>query len=267
MVPTLQKAIAFRQAELTAERLFRDLLERKLNEATPEAPVTPDQIERLIFWYKTKTREHRALLENDGRAFRMILARHRMASDAPANVTSDKDAFLATVGRMPRCASGGPCRRARLHRPSHHRRRAVLCPRRCLARHSRHASRGGDQAFVLAQKAHYATFTVLHETPAWQARPAILDAAKHLSPAHYPALVDFVRDQPWFRDRDGDGTERVVAVYLRHTRSAREFALRPSTQVPPVGDGASRKGRSPPSLTAPTCLPAVSARFHGPAGG
>jgi hypothetical protein len=248
MVPTLQKAIAFKQAELTAERLFRDLLERKLNEATPEAPVTPDQIERLIFWYKTKTREHRALLENDGRAFRMILARHRMASDAPANVTSDKDAFLATVGRMPDALLA-------VHVGGHDYivLRTIADEPYFVQEDVWRVTRGtphvvGTKPFVLAQKAHYATFTVLHETPAWQARPAILDAAKHLSPAHYPALVNFVRSQPWFRDRDGDGTERVVAVYLRHTQFGTRIRAASFDTSPSSGGWGFQKRKEPTVL-------------------
>jgi Fe-S cluster biosynthesis and repair protein YggX len=78
MVPTLKIALEVLQREREEERPFRDLLVHELTRkykvelSKAEADVGP-----LIRWWKTRNKTHRALLSDDQKAYRMMLAEYR----------------------------------------------------------------------------------------------------------------------------------------------------------------------------------------------
>ena len=219
MVPALQKAIQVKQEEAKKEEPFRKLLLRKLTEATPECPVSEDQLDRLIKWWKTKTREHRALLKDDGKAYRMILARHIEQDGNPAAV-SDLAAFKDALIRIPDALLA-----YRINGKDF----GVLRPggftNAYLTEETWRVTRGtahrvSVEEHVLAQKAHYEAYEVIQRSPQWDARPAVFSENKHLSPIHFPALVEWVKANPW---RSLDEQEKIISIYMRYSDDETTF--------------------------------------------
>ena len=249
MIPTLREAIAAIRKEKADEQPFRDLLLRKLSEATPNSPCTPEQLDRLILWYKTKTKEHRALLEDDGKAYRMIYDRH-VAQQAPDSMEEDQKAMLEAVARMPNAVYafhlGGRDYGVLLtiDEPGFYLREETWR----ITRKTAHLIERDTKPFVLAQKSHYQAFPSIYVSPAWLERPASFSGHKHLSPAHYPALLEFVKNQPWFiRNRDADaineGNESVVAVYVIPSPEKTRIIAASIEIDPSSGWGLSRKSK------------------------
>lgn len=74
MIPTLKKAIEVKRKEIDMEQPFKELLHQKLNEI---APCSMEQCRELISWWKHKTTNHRPLMADDQKAYRMILSRFK----------------------------------------------------------------------------------------------------------------------------------------------------------------------------------------------
>jgi hypothetical protein len=91
MVPALQKAVEVKRAETQAEQPFRDLLLKKLNEIAPCDEHTASQ---YIDWWKHKTVNHRPLLADDRKAYKMILSRFRNIT-ASRNPSHERDLLSA----------------------------------------------------------------------------------------------------------------------------------------------------------------------------
>lgn len=210
MVPALKKAIEVKNAEALAERPFRELLLAKLTEATPKNPATEDQVSRLIMWWKTKTREHRALLADDAKAYRMILARHKEQAKSPlkeSDVSAFKDALIRIPDALLAFHVGG--REFGVLRPGGFT-PAYLTEERWTVTDGT-AHRIGTEEHILAQKAHYEAYTVIQGSPRWDERKPIFSPAKHPSPAHFKALVEWVKANP---REDAGKTDLPVAIYV-----------------------------------------------------
>lgn len=74
MFPLLKKAIEMKHLEVKEEKPFKDLLMRKISEA--HGAASDASVQELISWWKLKNRTHRALLSDDAKAFRMIVAEY-----------------------------------------------------------------------------------------------------------------------------------------------------------------------------------------------
>jgi len=83
MFPLLQRAIQLKKEEKEAEAPFRDLLVREIVKAHSTAKTATEvrkqaesEIAGLIDWWKLKNKTHRALLSDDAKALRMIVAEY-----------------------------------------------------------------------------------------------------------------------------------------------------------------------------------------------
>ena len=101
MVPLLQVAIALKTEEKDKEAPFIDLLLRKINEAHPNDPCDQLKLERLIYWWKAKVKEHRALTSKDAKAYQMILGEYARQSEDPADRLASVELAKATIARIP----------------------------------------------------------------------------------------------------------------------------------------------------------------------
>lgn len=98
MFPLLKKAIEMKRLEEEEERPFKNLLMRKIAE-TYEVVVVEASVQELIAWWKLKNRTHRALLSDDAKAFRMIVAEYgrRLAQEASFD-RDEAERFAGHIG-------------------------------------------------------------------------------------------------------------------------------------------------------------------------
>lgn len=213
MIPCLKSALEVLEQESRDERPFRDLLLRKLEEAVPHNPCTPELLEKLIRWWKTKTKEHRALMADDSKAYRMIISRYTAQAENPMT-EEDRAAMLEAVARIPEAIFA-------FHRGGHD--FGVLCTlenspyflREETWRVTKGTAHQLSANVELVQKPEYEAYVGIYSTKAWSDRPAFFSPSKVLSPEHYSAVVDFVRSNLWF-DKDEDSKrkdERLAAIY------------------------------------------------------
>lgn len=236
MVPCLKSALAVMQEELSSEKPFRDLLLRKLEEAVPHNPCSQEQLEKLIRWWKTKTKEHRALLADDSKAFRMILSRYKAQAEKPMT-DQDRSAMLEMIGRMSDTVfayhTGG--REFGLLRA------IDLSPfflREEVWRVTDGAPHVVSGEVVLAQKPDYEAHVAIYSTKAWENRLSFYSPNKVLSPELYPAVVEFVRSNPWFlrNDEGNESDKRLLAIYAYSYENALEIRAT-SIEMDPTSSG------------------------------
>jgi hypothetical protein len=209
MVPCLKAAITFKKEETAAEAPFRELLQRMLTEAVPGRECTSEQVNQMIHWWKTKVKIHRALLSDDQKSYRMIRSRYVAIAAKPASA-NDERMILEAAQAQPTTVLAfyrGDKEFGMLHKIEsvpHFLREETW---KVVAGQAKLVA---TEPFVLAQKADYAIFRLLLSRPAWAERPASFIPTQHLSPAHYPALVEFAKRI----ELDKEDGELLAAVYL-----------------------------------------------------
>ncbi len=218
MVPSLKKAVKFKKDEAKAELPFRDLLLRKLNEAVPKHVCTPELLDQLVLWYKTKNKLNRALLDDDRLAYQQIMTRYvRMKSVDPVKAEANKKAIMEAVSRM-----GDVLFACDLGENRYSIIRAID-GQPTISREEIWKAKGGTAVqvevteFMLPQKIHYRGLDVLYSSPAWALRIPAPNARKYLIPSLYPAALEFVKGKKfWDGDRFGrKRNQALLAVYVR----------------------------------------------------
>lgn len=233
MLPLLRLAIEVKERELAEEAPFRDLLLRKISEAHPDAPCSPEKLDQLIGWWKFKVREHRALLADDDKAYRMILSEYARQVSVPAEkLTRLRQIVTEHVTRYPDVLALWDAGEARFVALRSIEQWPVFAHREVYAVRKETAVLIEREEWVVPRKSDYLRWHILHESPAWGQRPESPDPKKWLSPVHDAALLEFVRstfEEGLSRKRKASESE-MLAIYSRFTEDRMEIRV-PSVQM------------------------------------
>lgn len=224
MIPLLREAISLKEAEAQQEQPFRNLLLQKLGELHPESPCSPEKLESLIRWWKMKVKEHRPLLADDSKAYRMILAEYaRQVVVSPALLTRMKEIVTAHVTRYPdtlalwhsgekrflalRAVDGFP---VFAHQEIYTVKRDTAV---CIER----------TEWVLPRKSDYLRWELLHASSEWANRPENPDKRAYLAPSHHQALVAWVKASYQEPPSKFDDRGLLLAIYCRNNPDGMSF--------------------------------------------
>lgn len=224
MIPLLREAISLKEAEAKQEQPFRNLLLQKLSELHPEAPCSPDKLESLIKWWKLKVKEHRPLLADDSKAYRMILSEYaRQVSVSPALLKRMKEVVTAHVTRYPdtlalwhagekrfvalRSVDGYP---VFAHQEIYTVKRDTAV---CIERNE----------WMLPKKSDYLRWELLHSSSEWAERPETPNRRAFLAPIHYPAMVAWAKASYQEPPSQFDDRGLLLAIYARSRPDGMDF--------------------------------------------
>lgn len=216
MIPILRTGIKLKEKEAAEEAPFRELLLRKLQEAYPENPCTPERLEEIIAWWKFKVKAHRPLLADDAKAYTMIVAEYRRQSSlSPAEVERQVAVMQAEgLARMPdalaawykgdgqflvfRAIEGSP----------------VFVHEETWRVVGNVPVRAAQREWVLPRKADYLRWRVVHTTPAWAERPEDPRPTNYLPGNQHAAALAWVQANP--PKSFGEDERELLAVYAHH---------------------------------------------------
>lgn len=101
MIPLMKMALKLKEHERTVEAPFRALLIRSVVQAHGhEQDFVEPQIDELIAWYKFSNKTHRALAEDDQKAYRMITAEYGIRQTRSEERSKISDAKQSIAERI-----------------------------------------------------------------------------------------------------------------------------------------------------------------------
>lgn len=211
MIPLLKRAVAVKESEAKEEQPFRNLLLSRLNAEFPDHPCTPEKLDQLVRWWKFKTREHRALLADDSKAYRMIFAEYRrLASESPEDIAAQKAIMRDHVTRLPDLLAvwyAGNATFVALRAIDDW---PVFAHQETYVVKQATAVMSERTEWIVPKKADYLRWEMIHESPAWAKRPESPDRRTYIAPTQFPAVVDWVKSN---LKPNRKGEENVIGIY------------------------------------------------------